>query len=419
MSIPSQNTPFANYLTRLKEAQRILALPDTAIAPLTTPQKTIDTTITIARDNGSTEQLKAYRVQFNNARGPYKGGIRFHPQADLDEVQALAAAMAIKCAVVGIPLGGAKGGVQCDPKQYSPAEIERIARAWAKAMTPSIGVDKDIPAPDVYTTPQIMGYILDEYERETNASEPGMITGKPLAIGGSLGRDTATAQGGVYVLEAFLTSKQETLKGQRVIIQGFGNAGGHAAELLAKQGAIIVGLSDSKHALYATAGLSVSDITRIKEKTGSIASKPVEGAAVMTNDELLTMPADILIPAALDNQLRKDNAANIQARYILELANGPTSPDADTILNDKGVIVIPDVLANAGGVTVSYFEWVQNRTGFAWTADEIQAKLRPIMETSFHAMADLAKTKQLSLRAAAFCLAVQRIVEAMSARGRI
>ncbi len=411
------NTPFANYLKRLDHVKNLLDIDEKDISPLREPQNTVDTHIVIMRDDGREETLRAYRVQFNNARGPYKGGIRFHPDADLDEVKALAAAMMIKCAVVGIPLGGAKGGVQCDPKTYSAREIEHIARAWSKAMTPVIGVDKDIPAPDVYTTPQIMGYILDEYEKQTGKSEPGMITGKPLAIGGSLGRENATAQGGVYVLASYLKTQQKEIAGQRIIIQGFGNAGMHVAEILSEMGATIVGLSDSKHAIYHEHGLSVTEVKRVKAIHGSVADYKADGVMVLTNAELLTKPADVLIPAALDNQIRADNAGAIQATCILELANGPTTPDADQILEQRGIVVLPDVLVNAGGVTVSYFEWVQNRMGFYWTKEEVRTKLLPLMESSFLALYDMAQEKNISLRTAAFAVAVQRIIEAMNARG--
>ncbi len=397
-----KNTPFQNYLTRLDEAKSILNLEEKDIAPLREAEHIHQTTIAIKRDNGTDESIQIYRVQFNNARGPYKGGIRFHPQADLDEVKALAAAMAIKCAVVGIPLGGGKGGAQFDPKTHSPAEIEQVARAWSRAMAPFIGVDKDVPAPDVYTTPQIMGWMLDEFEKTVGHKEPGMITGKPIELGGSLGRDTATAQGGVYVLETFLKSKGEELKGKTVIIQGFGNAGSHAARILEAQGAVIVGLSDSKRAIYKADGFKVPETL----------DTPIEGASIITNEELLTMPADILVPAALDNQLRGDNADKVQAKYILELANAPTTPGADAIFEKNGVIVIPDVLANAGGVTVSYFEWEQNRKDEKWSAEEVQTRLRPIMQSAFEALDKLAKEKKLSYRKAAFVLAVQRIVEA-------
>lgn len=400
-----KNTPFQNYLTRLDEAKQLLGYDEEAIAPLRKAEHVHRADVTIKRDDGSDETIEIYRVQYNSARGPYKGGIRFHPEADLDEVTALAAAMAIKCAVVNIPLGGGKGGARFDPKTHSHAEIERVARAWSRAMAPYIGADKDIPAPDVYTTPEIMGWMLDEFEKTVGRKEPGMITGKPIELGGSLGRNTATAQGGVYVLEAFLKSVEEGLRGKKVVIQGFGNAGSHAAHILEDAGAIIVGLSDSKRALYRAEGFKVPP--RLDQ--------PLEGVEVIKNGELLTKPCDVLIPAALDNQIRKDNADAVQAKYILELANGPTTPEADQILERKGIVVIPDVLANAGGVTVSYFEWLQNKAGEHWSAAEVEAKLKPIMQEAFFALDAFAKSKGISYRKAAFALAVKRIVEAMRA----
>lgn len=415
----STYSPFQNYLTRLDEVKSVLGYTDADVAALTESMRVIDTTIDVTRDDGSTESLKAYRVQFNNARGPFKGGIRFHPLADLDEVKALAAAMAIKCAVVGIPMGGGKGGVQFDPKTHSEAEIERISRAWAKAMAPYIGVDKDIPAPDVYTTPRIMGYILDEFEKTVERSEPGLITGKPLAIGGSLGRDTATAQGAAFVLEAYLKMQNKTMNGQKVIVQGFGNAGMNIAKILEEMGATIVGVSDSKSGLYAEDGLALSEVIAAKEEKGSFAAYAKDGVRSVSNEEILTLPCDVLIPAALDNQIREDNAAKLQTHCILELANGPTTAEADHVLASNGVIVIPDVLANAGGVTVSYFEWVQNRMGFYWTKEEVAEKLRAIMQTSFKEVWEISQQKKQSLRGGAFALAVKRIVDAMRERGRI
>lgn len=414
-----QNTPFANYLSRLEQARQILALPASDIAPLQSPQNSIETDIEIVRDTGEKISLKAYRVQFNNARGPYKGGIRFHPQADLDEVKALAAAMAIKCAVVGIPFGGAKGGVQFDPKTYSPSEIQSVGRAWARAMVKHLGVNRDIPAPDVYTTPQIMGYILDEYEKAVNHSEPGVITGKPLSLGGSLGRDVATAKGAYYVLEAFLASQSTPLTGQRVIVQGFGNAGRHLAFMLGDAGATVVGISDSRCALFSPRGLNLESVANHKDLHPSLEGYSASGVQLLTNGELLLQSADVLIPAALDNQLRLDNAPQIKAKYILEVANGPTAPEADTIFEANGVRVIPDVLVNAGGVTVSYFEWVQNRSGFYWTEEEVFSRLKPIMVRSLQEVQALSQSKQISYRQAAFVLAVEKIVEASRDRGNI
>jgi glutamate dehydrogenase/leucine dehydrogenase len=397
-----KNTPFQNYLTRLEDAKRILRLKEEALAPLREPEHIHQNEITITRDDGTPETIQIYRVQFNSSRGPYKGGIRFHPEANLDEVTALAAAMAIKCAVVNIPLGGGKGGAQFDPKTHSPAEIEQVARAWSRAMAPYIGAEKDIPAPDVYTTPEIMGWMLDEFEKTVGRKEPAMITGKPIELGGSLGRDTATAQGGIYVLEAFLKSRGEELRGQKIIIQGFGNAGSHAARILEREGAIIIGLSDSKRALYKADGFRVPPQL----------DQPIEGVEMITNEAMLAKPCDILIPAALDNQLRTDNADRVQARYVLELANGPTTPEADAILEKKGIVVIPDVLANAGGVTVSYFEWEQNRKNKTWDLEAVQVKLRQTMQAAFASLDEFAKEKGVSYREAAFALAVKRLVDA-------
>lgn len=414
-----QNTPFANYLSRLKDAQQVLGLTDHEIAALTVAANEQVSTINLTRDDGSSVELNAYRVQFNNFRGPYKGGIRFHPAADIDEVRALAAAMAIKCAVVGIPLGGAKGGVQFDPKHYSASEIDQIARLWTNEMAAIIGVDKDIPAPDVYTTPHLMGVILDEYEKIMGVSQPGMITGKPLALGGSEGRDSATAQGGVFVLESALQLAHKSLKDVSVCIQGFGNAGETAAKILFDQGVKVVGVSDSLGAIYNKSGLPIPQVVKSKQTTGKVTSFTDNGTVVITNEELLACECDVLIPAALDNQIREDNAAAIKAGFILELANGPTTPQADAILQQKSVVVIPDVLANAGGVTVSYFEWTQNRQGLYWTAEEVAEKLKPIMQKSFKAISDFAHNKNISLRLAAFCIAVDRIVEAGRQRGRL
>ena len=424
-----KNTPFENYLVRLKRAGETLNLGKNIIDKLSTAdrilQKEIEVTI-----RGEKKQLSAYRVQFNNARGPYKGGIRFHPGADLDEVKALAAAMAIKCAVVGIPLGGAKGGVTFNPKDASKEEIALISRAFAREMAPYVGADKDIPAPDVYTTPEIMAIMLDEYEKVSGKSEPGMITGKPLSIGGSLGRDIATAQGGAYVLEALLGKLGKPTSGLNVVIQGFGNAGYNMALILHKAGCRIVGLSDSQGAMRSKRGFDPVAVYRAKEERKTISSLYCEGSvcdtkrmsedevSIITNDELLETECDVLIPAALDNQIRADNADKIKAKIILELANGPTTPEADAILDKKGIPIVPDVLANAGGVTVSYFEWVQNRMQYYWSEKEVLSKLEPIMNESFEAIWSLSKEKKMSLRESAFVLAVGRIAEAMIVRGR-
>ena len=411
------NTPFNNYLTNLEKAAKILNLSEKETAALREPNKVIEKKISVALDSGEQKEFNAYRVQFNNARGPYKGGIRFHPAADISEVKALAALMAVKCATVNIPFGGGKGGVQCNPKELSAGELEKVARAWARAMADDIGVDKDIPAPDVYTTPEIMAYILDEYEKKKGRSEPGLITGKPIDLGGSLGRGTATAQGAVYVLEELIKMLGKEQGQLTVAIQGFGNAGYFAANILHNLGYKIVAVSDSKGGIYNATGLNPVEIMKIKEEQGSVTN--AAGAQIITNEEILTCDCDILIPAALDNQIREDNTAAVKAGIILEISNGPTTPAADKILREKGVVVVPDVLANAGGVTVSYFEWVQNRMGYYWTEEEVFAKLKPIMVKAFQDIWRFAEEKKIALRDAAFILAVERIVKAMRLRGRV
>jgi len=406
--------PFENYIETLKKTAEKLGLDDSMVKKMSEPNKIIEKTIDITKDDGSNASFPAYRVQFNNARGPYKGGIRFHHEADIHEVKALAALMSIKCAVVGIPLGGGKGGVKVNPKELSEKEIEKVARGWARAMAEDIGVDQDIPAPDVYTNPQIMAHMLDEYEKTVGRSEPGVITGKPIALGGSQGRGTATAQGGVYVLLSLLKKLGKNANGLKVAVQGFGNAGYFAADILHKAGCTIVAVSDSRGGIYNEHGLNPEAVMSIKKETGSVTG--AEGTK-LTNEELLEVACDVLIPAALDNQITKDNAANIKASIILELANGPTTPEADSILAGQGVTLVPDVLANAGGVTVSYFEWVQNRQQFYWTEQEVLSRLQPIMENALEDVWGTAQKYNTTLREAAFISALNRIVEAMKLRG--
>ena len=417
----TSQTPFQNYQTNLKKAAKVLKLNNGEITALETPDRVIEKKIIIQSEAGRKE-LTAYRVQFNNARGPYKGGIRFHPDADLDEVRALAAAMSIKCAVVNIPLGGAKGGVQFNPKDFSEKEIEEVSRAWARTMADNIGKDKDIPAPDVYTTPKIMGYIMDEFEKTTGRSEPGVITGKPISLGGSHGRGTATAQGGVYVLEELLRVSGKNNSKLRIAIQGFGNAGYHAARILHESGHIIVGVSDSKGGIFSEQGFDPLQIFTAKNEHGSLSSAIKRlhiDAKIISNEELLISDCDVLIPAALDGAITAKNAGIVKAKIIIELANGPTTPEADEILFKRDIVVVPDVLANAGGVTVSYFEWVQNGMNFYWTEEEVLKKLKPIMHNAFTDVWMFAKEHSISLRDASFIIGVKRIHEAMVARGRI
>ncbi len=421
-------SPFENYLARLTHAAGTLKLSKEELEHLKTPDRILERHIEVKRDDGSVVALPAYRVQFNNTRGPYKGGIRFHPAADLDEVKALAALMAIKCAVVDIPMGGAKGGVAFNPKDYSKAEIERVSQAFVRAFAEYLGADKDIPAPDVYTNAEIMGWMLEEFQTITGRTEPGMITGKPIELGGSLGRDTATAWGAIYVLEALRKAIGTPRRELRVAIQGFGNAGAHAAEILHALGYPIVALSDSKGGIYRASGLNPEEVNRVKHEKDAITEMycqgtvcdleklEKEGARIITNAELLTSDCDVLIPAALDNQLTAKNAADVKAKIVLEIANGPTSPEGDRVLAEKKVIVIPDVLANAGGVTVSYFEWLQNKSGEHWSEEEVMKKLQPIMVNAFEAVWHKAQEHHVTARDAAFLLGVERIVEAMRAK---
>lgn len=413
MTNKKEINPFNSYLERLARAAEKLGLSDDELRALQTPDRILENEIDLTRDDGTHEKLRAYRVQFNNARGPYKGGIRFHPSADLDEVKALAAAMAIKCAVVNIPMGGGKGGVQFDPKQYSKTEIERVAREFVRAFASDLGANKDIPAPDVYTNAEIMAVMLNEYEKIIGRPEPAMITGKPVERGGIVGRDSATAQGGVYVLDYFVRARGLTPSTLRVAVQGFGNVGATAAELLHEAGYKIVGVSDSTRALISQEGLDPNSILEHKNKAGELADT---SAQIATNEELLETECDILIPAALENQLTAENAPRIQAKIVLELANGPTTPEADVIFEDRGIIVIPDVLANAGGVTVSYFEWLQNREGSSWSEEKVRLNLQTTMTAAAEAVWKKSLQARVTTREAAFLLGVERLAAAIQAR---
>lgn len=422
-------TPYERAISFLHASVRRLKLTAAQKKLLLNPQRILDHEIEFDLDSGKQQTVSSYRVQFNNARGPYKGGIRFHPAADLEEVKALAALMAIKTAVVGIPFGGAKGGITVDPKKLSSAELQRMSRAYMRAISSDIGPDTDIPAPDVNTNPQIMAWMRDEYEKTTGRYAPAVITGKPLSYGGSVGRDKATARGGFFILEQLAKIEALDLSDTRVAIQGFGNAGSEIAIFLHNAGAQIVAVSDSHGGIYSKVGLDPIRIEKYKKKTGSVQGQYCEGSVcdvkrlkmdeteVITNEQLLTCDCDILIPAALDNVITVKNAKQVKAKIILELANGPVSPEADELLKKRGVIVVPDVLANAGGVTVSYFEWVQGRSGDQWTAEKVETELRRIMLQSFDEVRSEAKRRKLSLREAAFDLAVGRIVEAMRVRG--
>ncbi len=406
---------FQYFKQHVDSAAKLLGLSEKEREALEKPDRILRAALEVKLDDGSSATFPAYRVQFNNARGPYKGGIRFHPEADEDEVQALAATMAVKCAAVGIPLGGAKGGVAVDPKKLSSREREALARAYVRAFAEHLGPDQDIPAPDVYTNPSVMAHMLDEYETIVGKSAPGMITGKPLAIGGSLGRDTATADGAIAVLEALLSDRGVAPDSLTAAVQGAGNAGAQAARLLAARGAKVIAFSDSSGTLLDAQGIDVERILAEKAAKGEFASV----GTVAGTEAVLAADAQLLVPAALEEQLTKDTVGAMKAGFVLEIANGPTTPEADALLAERGVAVIPDVLANAGGVTVSYFEWIQNRTGERWSRATVEEKLHATMVGAYREIADFAKDRGTTLRTAAYALALARIVDALRARGRI
>ncbi len=402
---------FQYFKENVDKAADLLGLSQEDRAKLETPDRVLRAELSITLDSGETATYPAYRVQFNNARGPYKGGIRFHPDADEDEVSALAAMMAIKCAVVDIPFGGAKGGVAVDPKQLSEAEIERLSRAYVRAFGEHLGPDVDVPAPDVYTTPAIMAIMRDEYEQMVGHAAPAFITGKPLENGGSLGRDTATADGAIMVLDALLADQHRDMGELTAAVQGAGNAGAQAARLLERGGARVIAISDSKGTLANKGGLSVDAVLSIKEDKGSVHDAAALGDALPA-EFIVSAPVDVLVPAALEEQIRADNAESVQAGIILEIANGPVTPEADAILSLRGAAIVPDVLANAGGVTVSYFEWLQNKAGESWGKEEIHERLEKVMHDAYRDVADFALMRGVTLREAAYALAISRILEA-------
>lgn len=405
---------FENTLAQIAKASALMGLSPSVRELISRHERILEVAIPVKMDDGHLEVFRGYRCQHNSIRGPYKGGIRFHPDVNLEEVKALSAWMTMKCAVVGIPLGGGKGGIIVDPKKLSPRELEAMTREYARAIAPFVGPDVDVPAPDVYTNSQIMGWFADEYSRFRGKNVLGVVTGKALAMGGSEGRDTATSQGGVYILEEYLRDSGKTAPGLTVAIQGFGNAGSFMASLLAQKGFKIVAVSDSKNGLYSANGLDVKQVMSCKAEKGEVAQCTMAGAdaKVISNDELLALNVDILVLSALENQVRVDNADRVQARVVLELANGPVTPEADEILKTKGIPVIPDILANAGGVTVSYFELVQNEANYYWTAEEVQAKLKPIMVSAWQSVSENAKKFNASYREAAFISALKRIEDA-------
>ena len=411
---------FNNVADQVKEAAGFLKLSLPALKVLITPQRILKSDVVIKRDNGQSESFTGFRIQFNDARGPFKGGIRFHPQASLDEMKALALLMVIKCAVVDIPMGGAKGGVTVDPKKLSSAELERLSQAWVKAFYKYLGPDQDVPAPDVYTNEQVMAWMLDEFERIAKKKSPAFITGKPMARGGSAGRDTATAQGAFYVLNESLKKIKLGKKKLSAVIQGFGNAGFHIGQLLHQAGFRIIATADSQGGIYdiRNGGMNPELLMETKKSRGLYSGCYCQASVCdcgnykkMNNKELLETPCDILVLAALENQITAKNASKIKAKVILELSNGGIQPQADSILEKNGCLILPDVLANAGGVTVSYFEWYQNMKKQVWTKAQVLSKLKKIMVGSFNDVWTVMEKKSLDPRKAAFNLGIERIAK--------
>jgi glutamate dehydrogenase (NAD(P)+) len=392
-----------------------LKLPKDLADVLKKPKRQLIVSIPTLMDDGSVHVFEGYRVQHNIARGPAKGGIRYHPNVTLDEVKALASWMTWKCATVGIPYGGGKGGVVCDPKSLSKSELERLTRRYAFEIAPIIGPDRDIPAPDVYTDEQTMAWIMDTISMVRGHTELGVVTGKPISLGGSQGRAEATARGCLYALREACRIKGMDLKGSRVAVHGFGNAGLNIARLVAEDGAKVVAACDSKAAVYAESGIDIAEAMKHKAETKSLAG--VKGTKEMDCDDILGFDCDILLPSALENAITLKNVGNVKAKIIAELANGPTTPGADRVLEDEGVMLIPDILANAGGVTVSDYEWVQDQNSFFWSERQINETLEQTIKTAFNSVHEQAQRYNTDMRTGAYILAVARVAEATSVRG--
>ena len=407
--------PFQIAMHQFDRAAELMKLDPGLREVLRRPRRALTLSLPVKMDDGSVKVFEGYRVQHNSSRGPCKGGIRYHPGVTFDEVKALASWMTWKCATVNIPFGGAKGGIVCDPKHLSKNELERLTRRYAYEISPLIGPDTDIPAPDVYTDSQVMAWIMDTYSMTRGHITPGVVTGKPLFLGGSLGRNEATARGCMFVIQAACKVKGIYLKGATVAIQGFGNAGSIAAELLDGRGAKIIAVSDSRGGILNRKGLDIEALLQHKETTESVIG--FKGSEAIGNEALLQLDCDILVPAALENQITVANADRIQAGIIAEAANGPTTPGADAVLHKKGVMVLPDILANAGGVTVSYFEWVQDLQELFWDESDVNRRLEKIMVKAFDDVFKTAQKYKADMRTGAYILAIDRVATATQWRG--
>jgi glutamate dehydrogenase (NAD(P)+) len=414
MSVRSD--PYKVAVSQVQRAGEMLGLEQGMIDLMTRPKREFTVNFPVRMDDGSIRVFTGFRVQHNFARGPCKGGIRYHPAVSLDEVRALAMWMTWKCATVGLPYGGAKGGVICNPKEMSAGELERMTRRYASEIAPIIGPHVDIPAPDMYTDAQVMAWIMDTYSMNVGYSVPGVVTGKPISLGGSEGREEATSRGLAYCVREAMTVEGVQREGATAAVQGFGNVGWNAARLLKEElGMRITALSDSSGGIFDPAGLDPVDVYEHKRRTGSVQGYPE--ALDITNQELLEMECTVLVPAALENVLSSDNADRVKARIVAEGANGPTTPEADQVLYEKGITLIPDILCNAGGVTVSYFEWVQDLQFLFWSKAEIENRLDQIMTYSFARVYATAGAKEVDMRTAAYLLAVDEVVQATKMRG--
>ncbi|HXY20055.1 MAG TPA: Glu/Leu/Phe/Val dehydrogenase [Gemmatimonadales bacterium] len=411
----AEENPFEAMMSRFDIAAKLLKLDPGLYKVLRNPQTQIIVSLPIMLDSGETEVFTGYRVLYNTSRGPGKGGIRFDLGVTLDEVRALAAWMTWKCAVVNIPFGGSKGGVICDPLTMSMGELERLTRRYTSAIIEILGPDSDVPAPDVNTNERVMAWIMDTYSMHKRHTVTSVVTGKPLEMGGSAGRREATGRGCMIVTRESLKHLGLPLKGAKVVVQGFGNVGSIAAELLQQQGAVVVAVSDVSGGLYNAKGLDVADVIAYREKHRYVSGYPKAEAAA--NEDFLTLPCDVLLPAALENVITARNAPKVQAKVIIEGANGPTAAGADEILDKKGVFVVPDILANAGGVTVSYFEWVQDRDGYFWTEETVNQRLEEIMVRSFNHVLEVSQRYNVNMRIAAYTLAIDRVAAVHKLRG--
>lgn len=424
MSTASDQNVFSDAVKRLDRAFEYAGIDEEALEQLKHPKAILQVSIKLRMDDGSLRIFEGFRARHNSTRGPTKGGIRYHPSVTLNEVKALAFWMTFKCAVVGIPYGGAKGGITVNPKELSRLELERLSRGYISQIADFIGPNTDIPAPDVYTNSMIMGWMMDEYSKIVRRHSPDVITGKPIELGGSLGRDDATGRGGYYCIKELEKLNQWKPSQIRVAVQGFGNAGQAVARLLHADGYKIVALSDSQGGIYSDDGFDVPSLIRLKQESTHLKAVYCEGsvcefvdAETISNQQLLERDVDILIPAALENQITADNVDRIKAPIIVELANGPTTSQADAVLTKRGTLVVPDILANAGGVVVSYFEWTQNRQGYYWPIEDVHQRLGERMKAEFHAIHDLAGQHGIDMRTAAYAHSLNRIGSAIAAKG--